>query len=124
MEQLGYWEIFACYCLGFHLFARLLGGLSIKSIHGINKLALLHEVWNILLNHPTCWNLWIRAKYLRRKSFWDVHVTSSASFGWRGILSLRPVVLPYIRHLIIEGRGTQFWSDPWLHGGRIRDIFP
>lgn len=115
MEQLGYWEIFACYCLGFHLFARLLGGLSIKSIHGINKVALLHEVWNILLNHPTCWNLWIRAKYLRRKSF---------SFGWRGILSLRPVVLPYIRHLIIDGRGTQFWSDPWLHGGRIRDIFP
>lgn len=86
-----------------------LAGLGIFSIHGINRAALMTQVWHVIGNHPTCLNLWVYAKYLRKKSFWDVKASSSASWCWRGILSLRPMVLPYIRHLIGDGRATNFW---------------
>lgn len=69
-------------------------------------------------------NLWVSDKYLWKKSFGDVKTSSSASWCWRGILSLRPKVLPYIRHLIGDGRATKFWLDPWLQDGRIKDLFP
>lgn len=41
-----------------------------------------------------------------------------------GYLSLRPMVLPHIRHLIGDGRAINFWLDPWLQDGRIKDLFP
>lgn len=34
--------------------------------------------------------------------------SAAASLGWRGILSLRHVVLPYIQHLIGDGRHSFF----------------
>lgn len=38
-------------CLPIHL-----EGLGIPSIHGLNQVAMLRQVWNVVRNSPNCWN--------------------------------------------------------------------
>ena len=45
------------------------GGLGIRSFAGTAKAALLRQLWNVIQNKQTCWNLWIKAKYLKGRSF-------------------------------------------------------
>ena len=73
-----------------------MGGLGIKSIHGAAKAAHLRQVWNVVSNKNTCRNLWVNAKYLRGGSFWDVMILKIAAWGWKSILTLRPIVTPSI----------------------------
>lgn len=62
-------------------------------------------------------------KYIKEKSFWDVRIPSNCSWGWRGILSKIEIVLKHVTHIIGNGQNTDNWSDPWLPGGRIKDIY-
>ena len=71
-----------------------MGGLGVRSIAGVAKAALLRQVWNVILNRQTCWNIWVNARYLKNDSFWDVACPKSAS-----------------------------WTDPWLPGGWLKDWF-
>eukprot|EP00268_Persea_americana_P000735 TRINITY_DN10222_c0_g1_i2.p1 TRINITY_DN10222_c0_g1~~TRINITY_DN10222_c0_g1_i2.p1 ORF type:complete len:174 (-),score=27.41 TRINITY_DN10222_c0_g1_i2:1654-2175(-) len=57
------------------------GGLNIRSFVGTSKAALLRQLWNVVQNKPTCWNLWLNAKYLKGKSFWNVSIPKDASWG-------------------------------------------
>lgn len=100
-----------------------MGGLGIRSIRGSAQAALLRQVWNVVNNKNTCWNLWINAKYLRGTSFWDVSIPKKASWGWRNILLLRPIALPHIKFIAGNGHQIQFWTDPWLNGGRLKDCY-
>ncbi|XXG82820.1 hypothetical protein AAC387_Pa10g0707 [Persea americana] len=99
------------------------GGLGIRSVAGVAKAALLRQVWNVILNRQTCWNIWVNARYLKNDSFWDVACPKSASWGWKGILALRPLALPHIKFLIGNGHTTHFWTNPWLPGGQLKDWF-
>lgn len=99
-------------------------GLGILNIYGINRAALIRQVWWVIRNHPTCWNLWVHEKYLCQKTLWDVKYSKSASWGWRGILSLWYLVLPYIRHLI--GDSIELLNFGWILECKMdtfRDIY-
>ena len=100
-----------------------MGGLGVKSIHGAAKAALLRQVWNVVSNKNTCRNLRANAKYLRGESFWDVMILKNASWGWKSILTLRPIAIPNIKFLVGNGHQIKFWTDPWLNGGRLRDCY-
>lgn len=100
-----------------------MGGLGIKSTHGTTKKALLRQVWNVVSQKNTCWNLWVKAKYLRGESFWDVMIPKNASWGWKNILMLKPIAIPHIKFLVGNGHQIKFWTDPWLNGGRLEDCY-
>ena len=100
-----------------------MGGLGIRSIFRFAKAALRRQVWNIVINKQTCWNIWINARYLKGIPFWDISVLTNASWGWKCIIALRPYALPHIKLLIGNGRLTQFWTNPWLSGGRLKDQY-
>ena len=100
-----------------------MGGSGIKSIHGAAKAALLRQVWNVVSNKNTCRNLWVNAKYLRRESFWDVMILKNAAWGWKSILTLRPIATPNIKLLVGNGHQIKFWTDPMLNGGRLQDCY-
>ena len=36
---------------------------------------------------------------------------------------MRPKVFPFILHLIGDGKGAKFWTDPWLSVGRLMDVY-
>lgn len=105
-------------CLPTHL-----GDLGIKPYIGLNQAALTRQLWNIVLNRPTCWSLWIKEKYLKRSLIWDVKVSSHVLVGWRQVLSLREKFLPYIWYLVGIGLSARFWHDHWLPEGRLKDIY-
>ena len=100
-----------------------MGGLGIRSTYGVAKAALLRQVWNVVINKKTCWNLWVHAKYLKEVSFWDVSIPKKASWGWKGILTLRHVALPHIKFLIGNGHLMKLWINPWLNGGLLKDCY-
>lgn len=99
------------------------GVLNIISFVGTSRAALLRQLWNVVQNKPTCWNIWLNAKYLKGKSFWDVSIPKAASWRWKGILALRRIALPQIKFLVGSGHVVKFWTDPWLNGGRLQDRF-
>lgn len=100
-----------------------MGGLSIRSTFGTPKAPLLRQIWNTVINKPTCWNIWVKAKYLREETIWNVAIPNDASWGWKGILKIRPPALPCIKSLIGNDQLTKFWIDPWLNGGRLKDQY-
>ena len=100
-----------------------MGGLGIKSIHGAAKAALLGRVWNVVSNKNTCRNSWVNAKYLRGECFWDVMILKNPSWGWKSILTLRPIAIPDMKFLVGNGHQIKFWTDPWLNGGRLKDCY-
>ena len=67
--------------------------------------------------------MWVYAKYIKDKSFWDIKILAIASWGWRLILSLRSRALPFIRHLIGNGTSTLLWTDPWMESGCLVDQY-
>ena len=83
----------------------------------------MRQLWNVVQNKHTCWNLWINAKYLKGVSIWDVPMPKHASAGWKGILGLQVLMLPHIQFLVGNGHLIKFWTDPWLNGGRLKDRY-
>lgn len=90
---------------------------------GTSRAALLRQLWNVVQNKPTCWNIWLNAKYLKGNSFWDVSIPKATSWGWKGILDLGEIDLPHIKFLVGNGHLVNFRMDPWLNGGRLKDQF-
>ncbi|CAA7018986.1 unnamed protein product [Microthlaspi erraticum] len=70
--------------------------------------------WRIL-NNPTCLLARIlKGKYCRTENFLTVHVTSSTSHGWRGILIGRDLLNQQLSKDVGNGSHTSLWNDPWL----------
>ena len=46
-----------------------------------------------------------------------------ASWGWKGILAFRMLVLPNIKFLIRNGHKTKFWNDSWLRDGQLSECY-
>lgn len=38
-------------------------------------------------------------------------------------MQMRPKVFPFILHLIGDGKGAKFWTDPWLSVGQLMDVY-
>ena len=109
-------DIIFIQCLGLLFVRQLIMGVGIRSVFTINKVSILKQVWRVVCHNYSCWNIWVYAKYNRDKSFWEIPVVAFASWGWRGILSLRALARPYIRHLIGNGMLTSFWVDYCVDG--------
>ena len=62
---------------------------------------------------------WIRSKYLKKDSVWDVRISANASWAWRHILKESPTCSCFASYLRWAGNK---WSDPWLKQGRICDL--
>jgi len=58
------------------------GGLGIRSFAGTARATLMRQLWNVIQNKQTYWNIWTNAKYLKGVYIWDVFVPKNASWGW------------------------------------------
>ena len=83
----------------------------------------MQQLWNVIQNKQTFWNMWITSKYLKGNSIWDTPFPKTASCSWKGILALRMIMLPHIKFLVGNGHMVNFWTDPWLNGGRLKDRY-
>ncbi|KAL7251523.1 hypothetical protein ACSBR1_013373 [Camellia fascicularis] len=59
------------------------------------------------------WCQWVKSYLLKGQSLWRVKMPSDPSWVWRKILSLHPVIYPFILHKIGNGGDVFLWFDNW-----------
>ncbi|GJV50687.1 hypothetical protein Tco_1446428 [Tanacetum coccineum] len=65
------------------------------------------------------WVRWIHAYKLKTRSFWDVHLGSNVSWGWRKLLTIRSIIRPFIWFELGNGCKASAWFDMWDTNGPV-----
>lgn len=91
-----------------------LGGLGFRRFKDINSTLLAKLGWKLALGVDSLWCRVLKAKYLKRNSFFEVHKTSGMSFVWQGIISSRHSLKKRVCYKIGNGLTINPWTDPWV----------
>ncbi|XP_077225232.1 uncharacterized protein LOC143859080 [Tasmannia lanceolata] len=67
---------------------------------------------------------WFNHKYLKRKNFWTMNMPSRPSWGARSIFKAREEANRLICYVIGDGKGIDFWKQPWHPDGLISHLYP
>ena len=95
------------------------GGLGIRKIEDMNKALMTSHIWRLVNNRESLWVKWVHSYKLKGRSFWEVPMQSSMSWGWRKLLQLRPIVRQFVWTKIGDGRSTSLWFDKWNSAGPL-----
>ncbi|XP_071738847.1 uncharacterized protein [Rutidosis leptorrhynchoides] len=68
------------------------GGLGIKRLKYWNIALMTSHIWRILTNKQTLWVKWIHTYHLANHHFWEVPITATASWSWRKLMRIRPII--------------------------------
>lgn len=99
------------------------GGLGIRNFDIFNRALLAKQAWRILTMPKSLMARVLKGKYFPSRHFMDTRVTSSASFTWRSILSVKELIAKGACKVIGDGRDTSIWGEPWipsLHDCRLQ----
>ncbi|XP_071714993.1 uncharacterized protein [Rutidosis leptorrhynchoides] len=99
------------------------GGLGIKNLKQWNIALTSYHIWCIITRKQSLWVRWIHSYRLSNKSFWEVDVPATASYGWKKILSLREEIRQYFIYKIGRGDCTLAWHDTWCDYGHLSELF-
>ncbi|GJY25759.1 putative RNA-directed DNA polymerase [Tanacetum coccineum] len=89
------------------------GGLGIRRLECFNLALMATHVWKLLILKDSLWVKWIHEYKLKGRSFWDYPLRGNMSWGWRKILSLRPIIRRFIWSKVGNGNTTSIWYDQW-----------
>ncbi|XP_071715241.1 uncharacterized mitochondrial protein AtMg00310-like [Rutidosis leptorrhynchoides] len=98
------------------------GGLGIKRLKYWNIALMTSHIWRILAHKQTLWVKWIHTYRLTNKHFWEVSINANASWSWRKLLRIRPVIKEFFFHQVGNGNTTSAWFDNWCKLGRLDKI--
>ncbi|PWA70906.1 reverse transcriptase domain, Reverse transcriptase zinc-binding domain protein [Artemisia annua] len=70
------------------------GGLGVRKLEKVNVALMSSHVWKILTHKETLWVRWIHSYKLKDRSFWDIRMVANVSWGWRKLLTIRPLIRP------------------------------
>ena len=99
------------------------GGLGITASCRMNVALMLRWVWRILRGEGGLWLQLIQAKYLRGYPLLACNRTDGSQF-WRAIQRIKEDIRLGISFSLGNGKGIQFWLDPWLEVDPLRVSFP
>ncbi|KAL0455361.1 UNVERIFIED_CONTAM: hypothetical protein Slati_0875300 [Sesamum latifolium] len=89
------------------------GGLGIRDVLALNRALMSKHLWRIIIHDRTSiWIEWILKVRLHTHSIWMVS-DRVGSWGWRKLLRLRPLILPFIEYRVGNGEMFSIWQDPW-----------
>ncbi|XP_077246059.1 uncharacterized protein LOC143885903 [Tasmannia lanceolata] len=98
------------------------GGVGIRHLRDINQVGQMKQFWALASGKPSLWKDWISRKYIRSQNLWTIPMPSSPSWGFRGILQTREIMKKLVCYAIGDGKGIDFWKQPWHPNGAISDI--
>ena len=58
----------------------------VRSLKDWNTASQARLFWEVASGKNDLWADWIRSKYLKKDSVWDVRISANASWAWRHIL--------------------------------------
>ncbi|XP_058219469.1 uncharacterized protein LOC131330020 [Rhododendron vialii] len=59
------------------------------------------------------WCQWVKSYLIKGRNFWNLKIPGDCTWVWRKLLTLRPVVQPYILSILGNGQSTSLWYDNW-----------
>ncbi|XP_071687793.1 uncharacterized protein [Rutidosis leptorrhynchoides] len=65
---------------------------------------------------------WIHAYRLMDHNFWDVMMPANASWSWRKLLQISPMIQDHFLHRIRNGGNTSIWYDIWSDHGHLVNV--
>lgn len=99
------------------------GGLGLKSIVEVNKVACFKLIWRIVSCNTSLWVNWVQRELIRTGSFWSVKENSSiGSWMWKKLLKYRTQAKEFHMMEIRSGLQTSFWYDNWCSLGRLYEV--
>ncbi|GJR93267.1 hypothetical protein Tco_0265441 [Tanacetum coccineum] len=113
------------------LASKKMGGLSIKSIYGLNVGLLFKWVWRFLHNSSDLWIKVIKNLYGQLGGIFDDSTQCSSLSPWCGILSfIKSLKLKGIDLLALctrkfgNGNYIRFWKEVWNENLPLKVVFP
>jgi hypothetical protein len=62
-----------------------------------NKTSMLRHIWSLFARSSSLWVAWVKANYLKHKSFWSISIPQNCSCCWRKLLRLREIAKKFLR---------------------------
>ncbi|XP_071739661.1 uncharacterized protein [Rutidosis leptorrhynchoides] len=87
------------------------GGLGIKSLKLWNSALMSSHLWRLMTCKQSLWVQWTHTYKLANHNLWDVPISANASWSWRKMLQIRPLVHPFFFYQIGNGRNASAWFD-------------
>ena len=65
------------------------GGLGLTKLQDWNRVDVTMHIWDLFIDAGSLWVAWVHTYLLQGKSFRNVQIPNSCSWGWRKILKVR-----------------------------------
>ena len=104
-------------------YAKSEGGLGFKNLQKWNEAAVIFQLWRVITNQSSIWVQWVHAYELKRKNFWTCTIPRSCSWGWKRILTLRPLALQHLTYKVGFCSNFSLWHDPWCRCSPLLEQF-
>ncbi|PON91101.1 hypothetical protein TorRG33x02_131320 [Trema orientale] len=79
-----------------------------------NRVLLAKLAWKLACNENRPWVKLLHYKYCNNLDFWEVQAKPSDSLVWKGILSVKDLVLRDSCFLVGDGTSIDVWKHPWI----------
>ncbi|XP_009117682.2 uncharacterized protein LOC103842769 [Brassica rapa] len=90
------------------------GGLGFKEIATFNDALLAKLSWRILKNPSCLLARCLLGKYCKDENFLSIKASTSSSYGWKGILIGRDLLINQLGWIVGSGNDIRVWDDAWL----------
>nr|XP_027095012.1 uncharacterized protein LOC113715059 [Coffea arabica] len=90
------------------------GGLNFKDLEAFNKALLGKQIWRFITKPNLLVSRVLKAKYFSKESIFTCKVPSTASWFWKGLMSVRDVLEEGVLRRIGNGISTKIWEHKWI----------
>lgn len=88
------------------------GGIGLRRMADVNRALLSKMAWKLANNENRPWINLLHHKYYHTFDFWEVSAKPSDSLVWKGILSVKNMVLKDSCFLVRDGTTVDIWKHP------------
>ncbi|KAJ9536436.1 hypothetical protein OSB04_un000394 [Centaurea solstitialis] len=92
----------------------LCGGLGFKRLSSWNRTLITKQLWDLLSKRETLWVRWIWRFRILNGSLWSIIPRPHWSWTFRKMLTVLPMIRPFIFSLLGDGHHTNAWEDVWM----------
>uniref|UniRef100_A0A1J3E5Y1 Putative mitochondrial protein n=1 Tax=Noccaea caerulescens TaxID=107243 RepID=A0A1J3E5Y1_NOCCA len=96
------------------------GGLGFRTIDDFNTALLAKQLWRLIDKPGSLFARVFKGRYFRNCGPLDTIRSYSPSYGWRSIISARPLVNKGLIKRVGSGDSISVWNDPWIPDSRPR----
>ncbi|XP_071712908.1 uncharacterized mitochondrial protein AtMg00310-like [Rutidosis leptorrhynchoides] len=100
------------------------GGLGIKRLKAWNTALMSSLLWRLMTVKHSLWVQWTNEHKLEGRNIWEIGIDSNASWSWRKLTQIRPLIRKFFVYQVGNGQIAYVWFDSWCNISPLVDIIP